>query len=143
MKFELKDKIALVTGASSGIGREVALALAEKGAKVALVARNVQSLTKVKQQLNEKGKIVSLDEFVGISEEERKALPDPIDFFAPPAAPPASAPAPVKEKEEKSGKLKYIIIGVVTTGGVVILLIKFFKPDVPRAGGYDSLYGED
>ena len=50
MKFELKDKIALVTGASSGIGREIALALAEKGAKVALVARNVQSLTKVKQQ---------------------------------------------------------------------------------------------
>ena len=42
MKFELKDKIALVTGAPSGIGREIALALAEKGAKVALVARNVQ-----------------------------------------------------------------------------------------------------
>jgi NAD(P)-dependent dehydrogenase (short-subunit alcohol dehydrogenase family) len=42
MKFELKDKIALVTGAPSGIGREIVLALAEKGAKVALVARNVQ-----------------------------------------------------------------------------------------------------
>jgi short-subunit dehydrogenase len=60
MKFELKDKIALVTGASSGIGREVALALAEKGAKVALVARNVQSLTKVKQQINDKGKVAEL-----------------------------------------------------------------------------------
>ena len=60
MKFKLKDRIALVTGASSGIGKEVALALAEKGAKVALVARNVQSLTKIKQQLDEKGKIAEL-----------------------------------------------------------------------------------
>ena len=60
MKFELKDKIALVTGASSGLGSEIALALAEKGAKVALVARNVQSLTKVKQQINDKGKVAEL-----------------------------------------------------------------------------------
>ena len=60
MKFELKDKIALVTGAPSGIGREIALALAEKGAKVALVARNVQSLTKVKQKINDKGEVAEL-----------------------------------------------------------------------------------
>ena len=40
-KFGLKNKIALVTGASSGIGKEVAFALAGKGAKVALVARDI------------------------------------------------------------------------------------------------------
>jgi 3-oxoacyl-[acyl-carrier protein] reductase len=43
--FSLKDKVALVTGASQGIGRETALALAEAGAKVAVAARNEEKLT--------------------------------------------------------------------------------------------------
>jgi 3-oxoacyl-[acyl-carrier protein] reductase len=43
--FSLKDKVALVTGASQGIGRDTALALAEAGAKVAAAARNGEKLT--------------------------------------------------------------------------------------------------
>lgn len=42
--FSLKDKVALVTGASQGIGRATARALAEAGAKVAIAARNEQQL---------------------------------------------------------------------------------------------------
>jgi len=42
--FGLKDKVALVTGASQGIGRDTALALAEAGAKVAVAARNEERL---------------------------------------------------------------------------------------------------
>jgi 3-oxoacyl-[acyl-carrier protein] reductase len=42
--FSLKDKVALVTGASQGIGRHTALALAEAGAKVAVAARNEEKL---------------------------------------------------------------------------------------------------
>jgi len=42
--FSLTDKVAVVTGASQGIGRETALALAQAGAKVAVAARNEEKL---------------------------------------------------------------------------------------------------
>lgn len=42
--FSLKDKVAIVTGASQGIGRDTALALGEAGAKVAVAARNEEKL---------------------------------------------------------------------------------------------------
>jgi 3-oxoacyl-[acyl-carrier protein] reductase len=45
--FSLKDKAALVTGASQGIGRATSLALAEAGAKVAVAARRVEKLYEV------------------------------------------------------------------------------------------------
>jgi 3-oxoacyl-[acyl-carrier protein] reductase len=42
--FSLKDKIAIVTGASQGIGRDTAMALAEADAKVVVAARNEEKL---------------------------------------------------------------------------------------------------
>ena len=42
--FSLKNKVALVTGASQGIGRDTALALSEAGAKIAVAARNEEKL---------------------------------------------------------------------------------------------------
>jgi len=42
--FSLNDKVAVVTGASQGIGRETALVLAEAGAKVVVAARSEEKL---------------------------------------------------------------------------------------------------
>jgi 3-oxoacyl-[acyl-carrier protein] reductase len=53
--FSLKDKVALVTGASQGIGRDTALALSEAGAKVAVAARNEEKLAALVTEVSAAG----------------------------------------------------------------------------------------
>jgi NAD(P)-dependent dehydrogenase (short-subunit alcohol dehydrogenase family) len=55
--FELSGQVALVTGASSGIGRHLALLLAAAGAKVALAARRSDLLTEVTREIEAEGGI--------------------------------------------------------------------------------------
>ncbi len=51
----LKGKVALVTGASSGIGRATAIAMAQCGARVALVGRDGNALHEVAAKVKESG----------------------------------------------------------------------------------------
>lgn len=50
---QLAGKIAIVTGASSGIGREAALLFAEHGAKLMLVARRIGELERLAQEIRD------------------------------------------------------------------------------------------
>lgn len=52
---EMKGKVALVTGASSGIGRAAAVKFAAEGARVALVARRADKLAEVAKEIQAKG----------------------------------------------------------------------------------------
>jgi hypothetical protein len=51
MDLELAGRLALVTGASKGIGRAIAATLAEEGCNLALVSRDLASLNKVAEAI--------------------------------------------------------------------------------------------
>ena len=51
----VKDKVVVVTGSSSGIGKATALKLAEAGAKVILVARGEEKLLETKAEIDREG----------------------------------------------------------------------------------------
>jgi NAD(P)-dependent dehydrogenase (short-subunit alcohol dehydrogenase family) len=53
--FDLHGKRALITGASSGIGKEVALAYVQAGAEVAIAARHFETLVQVAEELTAAG----------------------------------------------------------------------------------------
>jgi 3-oxoacyl-[acyl-carrier protein] reductase len=55
LKVDLSGQNAIVTGASQGLGRAIAIALAASGARVALVARNAEKLAKTAKLITDAG----------------------------------------------------------------------------------------
>lgn len=53
--FDLKGRVAVVTGASSGLGVQMAKALARQGANIVVVARRIEKLEKVASEIKELG----------------------------------------------------------------------------------------
>lgn len=42
--FNLKSRVAVITGASSGLGRQMAIAFANQGANLVIIARRIEKL---------------------------------------------------------------------------------------------------
>ena len=57
MDLELKGKIAVVTGSTSGIGKATALALLMEGAKVVVNGRSKESVVGVVKQIEDYGEV--------------------------------------------------------------------------------------
>ena len=53
--MKIEDKVIIITGASSGIGRATAMKLADNGAKVVLMARSEDELNDLKSDITKKG----------------------------------------------------------------------------------------
>ena len=53
--FNLKGRVAVITGASSGLGRQMSRAFASQGANVAILARRVERLEELKEELEKNG----------------------------------------------------------------------------------------
>jgi len=54
--MRLKDKVAVVTGAASGIGKEIALVFARKGAKIAIADLDQRAAEATAREIDASGK---------------------------------------------------------------------------------------
>lgn len=80
--FDLTGKVAVVTGASSGLGADAALAYAEAGADVALLARRAEKLDQVKASIEKTGrKVISVSCDVTKEASVQAAMQTVLDAF--------------------------------------------------------------
>ena len=75
---DFNNKVALITGAGSGIGRALALQLAEEGCNLALVDWNNETLEETKSLLSSKNISVSTHNFDLRDKDRINELPDKI-----------------------------------------------------------------
>lgn len=67
--YKMKDKVVIITGASSGIGKALAFETGARGAIVVLAARSEQKLAEIESQLSASG-VRSLSVITDVSQEE-------------------------------------------------------------------------
>ncbi len=73
----MKDKVAIITGASSGIGRATALLFAKKGSKVIAVGRNEKELNALRDEVELKVQLADVREITQVE----KLVTDTADSF--------------------------------------------------------------
>ncbi len=72
--FDLKGRVAVISGASSGLGKQMARAFARQGASLAVLARRIEKLEELKKELEVNGvKVLAIKCDVTSTEEINKA----------------------------------------------------------------------
>ena len=80
--MRLKDKVAIVTGASSGIGRATAYLMAREGASVVIASRNIEELEKVAQDIRKSsGRALALKTDIANNDEVKQMVERTISQF--------------------------------------------------------------
>ena len=81
-KFNLNDKVAIITGASKGIGKDIAQALAEHGAHVVVCSRSQESIDAVAQEFTSLGySVKAIACHVGKEDQLRSLVDQTINQF--------------------------------------------------------------
>jgi NAD(P)-dependent dehydrogenase (short-subunit alcohol dehydrogenase family) len=81
-EYNLNGKVAVITGASKGLGKAMALALGGAGASIALAARGVEQLNEVKQAVENLGGRAQVFQADLVEEEQvRKLAHDVMETF--------------------------------------------------------------
>jgi NAD(P)-dependent dehydrogenase (short-subunit alcohol dehydrogenase family) len=117
-EYRVDGKVAIVTGAGRGIGRAIALALAEGGADVAVVARTREQITEAAEEIRKLG---------------RKALAIPTDVSKPDQIKKA-----VEETLSKFGKIDILC----SNAGTVVCKPIVFVPEM-KTLGWRGVFDED
>ena len=80
--FNLKGKVAVITGASSGLGKQMSKAFAEQGADLVLLARRLEKLEELKGQLEVYGgRVLALKCDVTSTEDVNSAASAAFDYY--------------------------------------------------------------
>ena len=85
--FSLKNKVAIVTGASQGIGKEISLSLAKNGANVICISRNEKALKSVVRNIKKfKGEgsyfICDVTKIKNVQKKSKKLLRNILNNFS-------------------------------------------------------------
>jgi 3-oxoacyl-[acyl-carrier protein] reductase len=83
MDLGIRDRVALVTGASQGIGRGIAAALAAEGARVAITSRSRERIDEAARAIGARGHVLDAGDLVAMPEVVAAVEADlgPIDIY--------------------------------------------------------------
>ncbi|MEK8132653.1 SDR family oxidoreductase [Paenibacillus filicis] len=136
MELGLKNKKALITGGSKGIGLATALALASEGAQVAIVARSSEALEQAATQIQEQtgAEVVWISADVSVESEAQRAVAEAaerlggLDILVNNAGTAAARPFPEVGTESWSADLDLKLFGAINFARAAL-------PHMRKAGG--------
>lgn len=117
--LELKDKVVMVTGASSGLGREFCLDLAKAGCRIVAAARRIDRLQSLCDEINNR---VGSERLPNPSKDQPRAVAVELDV----GASGASVEASVDKAWDAFGRVD-ALINNAGTRGIPNYFFSFFK----------------